>query len=141
MSINERLFSILEERHISQKDFASAIGTNSRNISSWRTRGSDPPAELICKIADFFGVSVEWLLTGEEKNRSSFVNNGSLSGNLGPNSGTVYVVNGGERILSDECAELVRVYEALEIRDRIKLLDFAFKIADENRKKGATTYE
>ena len=141
MTINERLFSLLEERRISQKDFASAIGVSSRNISSWHTRGSDPPADLICRIADFLGVSTEWLLTGDERGRSSFVNNGSLSGNLGPNSGTVYVVNGGKRILSDECAELVRVYEALDIRNRIKLLDFAFQMADGNAEKEATAYE
>lgn len=137
MTINERLFGLLEERHISQKDFAEAVGVNSRNVSSWRTRGSDPPADLICKIADFFGVSVEWLLSGDNRSRSPIVNNGSVSGNVGPNSGTVYVVNGGERVLSAECAELVRVYESLDVRDRIRLLDSAFQIADGSSGKSA----
>lgn len=132
VTINERVFNLLFESRRTQKDLADFCGVNERNVGSWKARGSDPPAKLICKIAEFFGVSVVWLLTGEDREQASFVNNGSVAGNLGPNSGSVYVVNGGERVLSDECAELVRVYESLGIRDRIRLLDAAFKIADDS---------
>ena len=130
MTINERLFLLLAEAHRSQKDLADFIGVNERNIASWKQRGSDPPAKLIVKIAAFFDVSVEWLLTGEEHPRDSFVNNGSVSGNLGPHTGTIIVRNGGEKLLSEECAELVRVYESLDVRQRIQLLKAAFEIAD-----------
>ena len=130
MTINERLFDLLADRRVSQKDFASGCGLNPRNVSSWKERGTDPPACAICKIAEFFGVSVEWLLSGEEHSHSSYVNNGSVSGNLGPHTGAIIVRNGGERVLSDECSELVRVYESLGVRDRIRLLKSAFEIAD-----------
>lgn len=130
LTINERVFQLLFESHHTQKELADFCGVNERNVGSWKLRGSDPPAKLICKIAEFFSVSVVWLLTGEDHDLTSFVNNGLVSGNLGPNSGTVYVMNGGERVLSAECAELVRVYESLAVRDRIRLLDSAFQIAD-----------
>ena len=130
MTINERLFLLLTEAHRSQKDLADFIGVNERNIASWKQRGSDPHAQLIVQIAAFFEVSVEWLLTGEEHVGTSFVNNGSVSGNLGPHTGTIIVRNGGEKLLSEECAELVRVYESLDVRQRIRLLKAAFEIAD-----------
>ena len=130
MTINERMFALLSERRVSQKQFASSVGINPRNVSSWQTRGTYPPANVICKIAEFFGVSVEWLLSGEEHPHSSYVNNGSVSGNLGPHTGTIIVRNGGERVLSEECSELVRVYESLDVRQRIQLLKCAFEIAD-----------
>ena len=130
MTINERMFALLSERRVSQNQFASSVGINPRNVSSWQTRGTDPPANVICKIAEFFGVSVEWLLSGEEHPHSSYVNNGSVSGNLGPHTGTIIVRNGGERVLSEECSELVRVYESLDVRQRIQLLKCAFEIAD-----------
>ena len=130
MTINERMFALLSERRVSQKQFASSVGINPRNVSSWQTRGTDPRANVICKIAEFFGVSVEWLLSGEEHPHSSYVNNGSVSGNLGPHTGTIIVRNGGERVLSEECSELVRVYESLDVRQRIQLLKCAFEIAD-----------
>lgn len=130
MTINERLFLILAKSGRTQKALADAIGVNERNIATWKMRGTDPPAKYACQIAAFLGVSVEWLLTGEDRGQTSIVNNGSVSGNLGPNSGSVHVINDGGRILSAECAELVRVYESLCVRDRIRLLDVAFKIAD-----------
>lgn len=130
MTINNRVFALLEERGKTQKALADAIGVNERNVGSWKMRGTDPPAKLIYPIAAFFDVSVAWLLTGEEHEPPSFVNNGSVSGNLGPNSGSVYVLGEREHMLSAECAELVRVYESLGVRDRIRLLDSAFQIAD-----------
>ena len=130
MTINERLFALLAERRVSQKEFAVSCGLNPRNVSSWQNRGTDPPANAICRIAEYFGVSVEWLLSGEDHPHSSYVNNGSVAGNLGPNTGAVIVRNGGERVLSAECAELVRVYESLDVRDRIRLLKCAFEISD-----------
>ena len=72
--------------------------------------------------------SVEWILTGEEHLHTSFVNNGSVAGNLGQHYGTLIVRNGGERVLSDECAELVRIYESLGIKQRISLLNAAFEL-------------
>lgn len=132
MTINERLFDLLADHHLTQKALADFIGVNERNIGTWKMRGSDPPAKLVYKIAEFFGVSVEWFLTGEEHPRTSFVNNGSLSGNLGPHTGTLVVRNGGERVLSAECSELLRIYESLGVRDRMALLSAAFEIADKS---------
>ena len=137
MTINERVFKLLFESHRSQKDLANFCGINERNVGSWKVRGSDPPAKLICKIAEFFGVSVVWLLTGENQEKFPFINNGSVSGNLGPNSGTVYIKNDMEHTLSAECAELVRVYESLSIRDRVRLLDSAFQLADSSSDKSS----
>lgn len=130
MTINERVFQLLDESRRTQKEFSAFIGAGERGVGNWRTRGSDPPARLIPKIAEFFHVSMEWLLTGEEHPCESFVNNGSVSGNLGPHTGTIIVRNGGEQVLSEECAELVRIYESLDIRQRIQLLKSAFEIAD-----------
>ena len=130
LTINERLFQLLTDQRQTQKGLADFIVVNERNIATWKARGSDPPAKLISKIADFFNVSIEWMLTGEDQHGTSFVNNGSVSGTLGQHYGTLIIQNGGERALSDECAELIRIYESLEIKQRIRLLDFAFSLED-----------
>lgn len=133
MTINERVFGLITDRRCTQKSLADFIGVNERNVATWKMRGTDPPARHICRIAEFFGVSVEWLLTGEDHPRTSFVNNGSVSGNLGPHHGTLIVRNGGERELSDECAELLHIYEGLDVRRRVSLLKCAIDLADSEK--------
>lgn len=132
VTINERLFQLLTNQRRLQTELAKFIGLSQQNIATWKQRGSDPPAKYIFNIAEFFNVSVEWLLTGEEQPHNSFVNNGSVAGNLGPHTGTIIIRNGGEHILSEECAELVRIYESLDVRQRIRLLKSAFEIADDS---------
>jgi transcriptional regulator with XRE-family HTH domain len=109
MSINERLFSLLANSGRSQKDLAVAIGTSERNISAWKQRGSDPPASLVMGIADFLDVPLVYLLSG------------SGSGNASSPPQSV------------EEGELLRLYRALDVKRRVRLLDMAFSLEDETR--------
>lgn len=66
MHINERIFSLLAKKKCTQQYFAEYLGVSDKTVSTWKSRGSTPPAEYIHPIAKFFGVSVEYILTGEE---------------------------------------------------------------------------
>ena len=66
MEIYERIFELLGSKRSRQLDLAKAIGVSAQTVSSWKTRGSDPSAKLISSIADFLGVSTDYLLTGKE---------------------------------------------------------------------------
>ena len=61
MLISERIFKILEERHMSQNAFAKKVGLASSTISDWKTKKTNPSADKIMKICD---VTPEQLLTG-----------------------------------------------------------------------------
>ena len=136
MTINGRVFQLLADQKRKQKELADYIEVNERNVSTWKDRGSDPPARLCYKIAEFFGVSVEWLLTVEE-HPATFVNNGSVTGTMGHQHGAVIIRNGGERVLSEECAELVRIYESLGVKKRMHLLSLAFEVEEGAAKEAA----
>jgi transcriptional regulator with XRE-family HTH domain len=134
VTINQRLFDLLASKDKSQKELSIALGISERNISAWKARGSEPPSNLIPAIAAFFDVSMEWMLTGEEQQKGTLVVSGCASGNAivqGINRGSVVVRNGRERPLSDEAAELLRIYESLDMRRRLKLLDTALNLEDE----------
>ena len=64
MSINERLFSLLEEKHISQKSLCEATGISIATMSAWKKRGTEPPAKDLYAIANFFNTSVDFFITG-----------------------------------------------------------------------------
>jgi len=66
MTINERLFAILDERHIKDIDLARHLKRPASSISNWRLRGTNPPSELIALICEFLEISINYLLTGEE---------------------------------------------------------------------------
>lgn len=60
-----RLRQCAEAKGLSQSDVARMAGMNAANISRYFTASRLPkPGELI-DLARFFGVSMEWLLTGE----------------------------------------------------------------------------
>lgn len=71
MTISQRIFEELRKKGKSQKDLADATGISTSTISSWKKHGTNPLADSICSIAQFLDVSPEYLLSGEDKNKSS----------------------------------------------------------------------
>ena len=134
MQISQRVFSLLDSTGQSQKKLADYLKISQQAISNWKERGTDPPAKLIYTIADFFNVSVEWLLTGESPHKGTVHVSGSVSNGSvvqGVNNGNFVVHNGQERGLSDEAAELLRIYESLDVKKRMNLLKVAFELEEE----------
>lgn len=59
---------ILSENKLSQKDFAKKIDVNEKTVSAWKKNNSLPPLDKISNISDCLGVSINYLLTGQEDN-------------------------------------------------------------------------
>lgn len=62
MAFYEVFESLCKERGISPTRAARDNGLKQQSVSSWKTRGSTPKAETVQKLADYFGVSVDYLL-------------------------------------------------------------------------------
>ncbi|OPZ65865.1 MAG: HTH-type transcriptional regulator Xre [Firmicutes bacterium ADurb.Bin506] len=67
MTICERVFALLASDGREQGQMAKYIGVSKKTVSSWRSRGTSPGAEYIAPIAEYFGVSTDYILTGEER--------------------------------------------------------------------------
>lgn len=57
-----RLKELREEKHLRQIDVANAIGTSQTNIGRWENGINEPAPSFVSKLADFFGVSTDYLL-------------------------------------------------------------------------------
>ena len=57
---------LLEEKGLKAADVTRATGIKSPVFSEWKKGKSNPNTEKMIKIANFLGVSVEYLTTGKE---------------------------------------------------------------------------
>ena len=58
--------ALCEQKGVSPSRAALDIGISKSLPTSWKTTGTKPKSEILTKIADYFGVSVDYLL-GNEK--------------------------------------------------------------------------
>lgn len=66
MIISERIFGMLKERGMSQKEFSIKTGIAQSTISDWKTKKTNPASDKIMVICDTLEVSPYELLTGTE---------------------------------------------------------------------------
>ncbi len=57
---------LMDRKKIKQKDIANATGHSSGRVCDWINRKIVPKADDALKIADLLGVSVRFLVTGED---------------------------------------------------------------------------
>ena len=128
----ERLRKLRIGKDISQADLAKQLGVVPSSVGKYeRVDNSFPSVEVLIKISDFFNVTIDYLLKGTETVPSVENNSGQLSNSpfIQANHGGM-VINGENRTLSPEIVELLRIYETLGGRDRLKLLNFAVELEE-----------
>ena len=67
MDIAGKIFELLDQKRIEQKEFAEQLGLSPARVSEWRKRTSKSYLKYLPQIAEVLNTSVEYLLTGEEK--------------------------------------------------------------------------
>lgn len=65
MTVYERIENLRKSNGVSQGKLEKELGFSNGSISKWKN--SMPKPERLQKIADYFGVTVDYLMTGEEK--------------------------------------------------------------------------
>lgn len=67
LDIIDMIFALLTKDKKTAKDFAESIGVSTGNVSDWKSRRSRPNIDTLPKIADYFDVSVDYLLGRTDK--------------------------------------------------------------------------
>lgn len=84
MTINQRLFTVMDNKGISNAELSKGTGIKQNTISDWRTKGTNPSSDKIYRICEYLGISCEYLLTGIKKTpgllaRGLFAISGSIT--------------------------------------------------------------
>lgn len=63
---SERLISLRQERDMTQNDLAKIVKKTRSTVSGYETENKEPGYELLCVLADFFGVTTDYMLGRDE---------------------------------------------------------------------------
>jgi len=95
------------------------------SISKWKS-GAMPRANTIKAIAEYFGVTSEYLSGSDFSVDTNTVKDNH--GIIGHVHAPVKIINGSERRLSDQEIELLNLYSDLGVVEKAKLLVFASEL-------------
>lgn len=72
MSVFERIENLRKSRNLSQGKLEKELGFSNGSVSKWKN--STPTLERLQKLADYFDVSVDYLMTGQDPEPPTFPN-------------------------------------------------------------------
>ena len=75
--LGKRLQQLRKQQNISQTNLAQKVGISYAQLSRYENKGTQPPAEVLKKIADVLGTTVDFLVSGDadQKARSMISDN------------------------------------------------------------------
>ena len=131
----DQIEKLCHEYKISPSALGLKMGLSAQAASRWKL-GSFPKVETLMQIADFFGVSVDYLLYGDDipVRNNAVASDGSVS--IAGSNNTTGSINTSNGLDSYE-AELIRIYRNLDIKRRTELIYKAVSLENEqNSGKG-----
>ncbi len=99
----KRLTELMETNDLNKAKLIRATGITEGAIDGWIKRGSQPTADMLCKLADYFEVSTDYLLG---------------------RSNDVGVIETNANLTQDQ-QELLSLYNKMSFQDKNQLLGFA----------------
>lgn len=66
MSILDRILYLIKNQRLTSKQVALDLGLSSCYFAERKYQNREPSNEVCRKIAEYFGVSISWILTGKE---------------------------------------------------------------------------
>ena len=78
MAFGEILSSLRKAKGLSQEQLAAELGLARQTISKWELNQSTPDLDYLVRLSDFFGVSTDFLIKGEQFNNEPPCNSSDL---------------------------------------------------------------
>lgn len=69
-NLGDRVKDLRKQKNLSQSELAEMVGISYAQIGRYETKGSQPPAETLKKIADALGVSPDFLIYGTSDDKA-----------------------------------------------------------------------
>lgn len=70
-TLNERIKILRKQKELTQSQLANELGVTDKAVSKWEVGEANPDITLLPKIAELFGVTIDYLLTGKTEEKFS----------------------------------------------------------------------
>lgn len=64
--LSEKIRELRRKEGLSQEELAERVDVSRQAVSKWELGSAVPTADKLVELADFFGVSLDWLMRGED---------------------------------------------------------------------------
>ena len=132
----EQFSDLCAQHNIKETTLARQLGIGASAPKRWK-EGSTPDLVNAKKIADYFGVSIDYLMAGSSS--APYNQIGDVSGSAivqGVNGGSVSVSNGsGQTELTAAEAELLRIFRSLDVRGQNAVMSCLYEQEDRINQK------
>lgn len=132
MTLTDRIFDLLNKKGKTQTDIARLLNVRPTTVSEWKKGKYTPTVEHCVTLAEYFGVSLDYLITGREP-RGAPVQ--QIIGNNNSNN-TAIAGDAMGAVLTEYERELLKVAGAFDMRRKTELLNFAYQIEKQIKSEG-----
>ncbi|MDO4608883.1 MAG: helix-turn-helix transcriptional regulator [Clostridia bacterium] len=127
MGLYEKVDQLCKSKGIEKSNLGEVLGIKltKGTVSKWQ-KGAMPRASTLKAMADYFGVTVEYLTNDDAVSVQTVQDNHGI---IGSTHAPVTIINGSERKLSEQEIALLNLFEKLSVVDQSKLIVFAEELS------------
>lgn len=127
MTTVEKIINLLNENNIEQQKFASDIGVTKQSISEWKSGKTKSYMKCIDRIADYFGVTIDYLLSNETPVSYNISNNSNNGNNIIGRQAT------GEELknVDEMTLELIKRFNILPFDKKIEVFNYIKALSEQ----------
>ena len=136
----DRINELAKQKGVSISTIEKTLGLGNGIIGKWRKQS--PSCDKLKLVADYLNVSIDYLITGKDCHNNTNISNS----NIGDYSnGTITIYNHSneskeeskaeqEQEMNETSKELLKIFESLPMRERVKLLNIVYDYEEQYRK-------
>lgn len=127
MTLYEKVEILCRKKGINISNLGDAVGIklDKSTISHWK-KGAVPRASTSKAIADYFGVTVDYLTNDDSVNVQTVTDNHGI---IGHTHAPVTIINGSQKKLTEQELALLDLFGKLDVVKQAQLLTYAVELA------------
>lgn len=134
MQLAQILNNLMESKSISAYKMSKDTGISDRLIGYWKKGEKLPSAENLMIISNYFGVSIDYLLTGENRKESNISQSAITTGDHSTSTVNIGSQETHSQQEDETVQEITRILNELPLKERTKLLSMIYDFEEDYQK-------